>query len=120
MPRFHDRVVLGVAHRVAGRRVASLLSLRKASEELPALGLAGLGVREHDVKEVFGLALGACRGGDVVAPAVHTRRSLRAGCRQHEPADECGPHQRDLLRSEPTDREPEQVDLGEAGLPERR
>jgi hypothetical protein len=109
-----DRVVLRVARGVARRGVASLLALDEAPEELHSLGLAGLGVREHYVEEVLWLALAAGGGGDVVAPAVHARRALRASRRQHKPSDERRPHQCDLLRDEPADREPEQVDLGEA------
>ena len=113
-PPLDDGVVLRVARGVARRCVASLLALHEAAEELHSLRLARFGVREHDVEEVLRLALAAGGGGDVVAPAVHARRALRTGCRQDESADERRPHQRDLLRDEAADREPEQVDLDEA------
>ena len=113
-PPLDDRVVLRVARGVARRCVAVLLALHEAPEELHALGLAGLGVREHDVEEVLGLALAAGGGGDVVAPAVHARRPLRAGRRQDETPDERRPHEGDLLGDEPADREAEQIDSVEA------
>jgi hypothetical protein len=109
-----DRVVLRVSRRVGRRGVAPDLALHEAAEELPALGLAGIGVREHDVEEVLRLALAARGSGDVVAPAVHAGRALGTGCRQDEAPDERRPHERDLLRDEPADGEPEQVDAVEA------
>ena len=115
-----DRVVLRVPSGVAGRGVTSLLALQEAAEELHSLGLAGLGVGEHDVEEVLRLALAACGGGDVIAPAVHARGPLRTGCRQDQPSNERRPDQGDLLRDEPADREPEEVDLVEVERADER
>jgi hypothetical protein len=47
---FDDRVVLRVPGGIARRDVSSLLALKEPAEKLPALGLACLGVGEHDVE----------------------------------------------------------------------
>src|SRR4249920_3173537 len=66
-----DRVVLRVAEGQGRGSVAILSAGRESAQELHSLRLARIGVSEHDVEEVLGLALSARGGGDVLPPAVH-------------------------------------------------
>jgi hypothetical protein len=110
-----DRVVLRVSRGDAARRVAVLAAGHETPEELDPQSPAGLGGREEDMQQALGCRLVHARClGDVPAPAVHSRRALWTGSGEDEAPHQRRTDQRHILRREAADREPEQVDLGEA------